>query len=337
MPQLQPFLLSIRSFAEKRTGLYYQLRVDSRILMIILGGSASTELAEKVAKEMGGELGRLELKRFPDGEKYVRVLEDVAGKDVAVVQSLYRTPDEYLFEYFLLVDALRDLGARSITGITPYLAYARQDARFNPGEAVSCSATAKLIEAAGTTSFITVDTHLHRLENVSKVFKIPARNISAMPLLGQYALENLSPRKPVVIGPDAEAEPWAAATAKELDAEHTFFRKKRITSSKVEIDTGEVDLECRDAVFEDDIISTGGTIAEAAGACKKKGARKIYALCTHPVLASGALERLHAAGGGEGIGNGKKTRFVWKGSVGANFAKGLKAQPLKGAGAHSET
>ena len=294
--------------------------------MIVLGGSASTELAEKVAKEMGVELGRLELKRFPDGEKYVRVLEDVAGKDVAVVQSLYRTPDEYLFEYFLLVDALRDLGAKSITGITPYLAYARQDARFNPGEAVSCSATAKLIEAAGTTSFITVDTHLHRLENVSKVFKVPARNISAMPLLGQYALENLNPRKPVVIGPDAEAEPWAAATAKELDAEHTFFRKKRITSSKVEIDTGDVDLEGRDAVFADDIISTGGTIAEAAVACKKKGARKIYALCTHPVLASGALERLHAAGVEKIIGTDTIPSPISKVSVAPILARALKSK-----------
>jgi ribose-phosphate pyrophosphokinase len=264
--------------------------------MIVLGGSASTDLAGRVAKEMGVDPGRVELKRFPDGEKYVRVMEDVAGKDVAVIQSLYRTPDEFLLEYFLLVDALRDLGTRSIIGVAPYLAYARQDARFNPGEAVSCLATAKLIEAAGTTSFVTVDTHLHRLESVSKVFRVPARNISAMPLLGQYALEKLNPRKPVVIGPDAEAEPWAAATAKELDAEHTFFRKKRITSSKVEIDTGDVDLNGRDAVFADDIISTGGTIAEAAVACRRKGARKIYALCTHPVLATGALERLRAAG-----------------------------------------
>ena len=294
--------------------------------MIILGGSASTELAEKVSKEMGVEPGRLELKRFPDGEKYVRVLEDVTGKDVAVIQSLYRTPDEYLFEYFLLVDALKELGAKSITGITPYLAYARQDARFNPGEAVSCTATARLIEAAGTSSFITVDTHLHRLESVSKVFKVPARNVSAMPLLGQYAMENFNPRKPVVIGPDSEAEPWAAATAKELDAEHTFFRKKRISSSKVEIDTGDVDLEGRDAVFADDIISTGGTIAEAALACKKKGARKIFALCTHPVLATGALERLHGAGVEKVIGTDTIPSPVSQVSVAPILAKALKAR-----------
>jgi len=148
-----------------------------------------------------------------------------------------------------------------------------------------------------------------------------------MPLLGQYALENLSPRKPVVIGPDAEAEPWAAATAKELDAEHTFFRKKRITSSKVEIDTGDVDLEGRDAVFADDIISTGGTIAEAAVACKKKGARRIYALCTHPVLASGALERLHAAGVEKVIATDTIPSAVSKVSVAPILARALKSKP----------
>ncbi len=294
--------------------------------MIVLGGSASTELAEKVAKEVGVEPGRLELKRFPDGEKYVRVLDDVSGQDVAVIQSLYRTPDEYLLEYFLLVDALRDLGARSITGVTPYLAYARQDSRFKPGEAISCLSMARLIEAAGTNSFLTVDTHLHRLESVSKVFKIPAKNLSAMPLLGQYALENLSPRKPVVIGPDAEAEPWAATLAKELDAEHMFFQKKRITSSKVEIDTGSVDLEGRDAVFADDIISTGGTIAEAAMACKRKGARKIFALCTHPVLAEGALERLRAAGVDRVIGTDTIPSIVSKVSVAPVLANALKSR-----------
>ncbi len=292
--------------------------------MIILGGSASTHLAERVAKQVGVEPGRLEVKKFPDGEKYVRVLVDVKDQDVAVIQSLYRTPDEYLFEYLLLVDTLRDLGARSITGVAPYLAYARQDARFKSGEAVSSLSLARFFEAAGTTSFLTVDTHLHRLEDVSKVFKIPAQNLSAMPLLGKYALENFRPKKPVVIGPDEEAEPWAGAVAKELDAEHTAFRKKRVTSSKVEIDTGDVDLKGRDAVFADDIISTGGTIAEAARACKKKGARRIFALCTHPVLAEGAVKRIKASGVLKIVGTDTIPSPVSKVSVAPVIAKALK-------------
>src|SRR2546425_3598100 len=170
--------------------------------MIILGGSASEQLADRVAKEVGVEPGRREIKKFPDGETYVRIHEDVKGQDVAVIQSLYRNPDEYVFEYLLLADTLRDLGARSITGVAPYLAYARQDARFKDGEAVSSLSLAKFFEAAGTTSFLTIDTHLHRLQDVSKVFRIPAQNLSAMPLLGRYAKDNLRPRDPVVIRPD---------------------------------------------------------------------------------------------------------------------------------------
>ncbi len=292
--------------------------------MIILGGSASSQLAERVAKQVGVEPGRLEIRRFPDGEKYVRVLDDVRDQDVAVVQSLYRTPDEYLFELLLLVDTLRDLGAKTITVVAPYLAYARQDARFNPGEAVSSLSLARFLEAAGATSFVTVDTHLHRLEDVSKVFKIPAQNLSAMPLLGKHALENFRPKKPVVIGPDEEAEPWAAAVAKEVDGEHAAFHKKRVTSSKVEIDAGGVELKGRDVVFADDIISTGGTIAEAARACRKKGARRIFVLCTHPILAEGALKRIKAAGVQKVVGTDTIPSVISKVSVAPILAQALK-------------
>ncbi len=297
--------------------------------MLVLGGSASTSLAEKVAKELGQEVGRLEIKRFPDGEKYLRVLDDVKGKDVAVIQSLYHTPDENLFEILLLVDTLRDLGASSITTVAPYLAYARQDARFYPGEAVSSLSVARFFESAGTTSFLTVDCHLHRMGDVSNVFKVPARNLSAMPLLGKYALENLNPRNPVVIAPDEEAEQWAATVAKELDAEHVVFRKTRVrkegvTSSRVDVNTGDVGLKGRDAVFADDIISTGGTIAEAAKACKKKGAKRIFALCTHPVLANGALKRIRDAGVLKVIGTDTIPSPVSKVSVAPVLAVALK-------------
>src|SRR5207244_6931494 len=103
--------------------------------------------------------------------------------------------------------------------------YARQDSRFYPGEALTSASVAKLFEAAGTTSVLTVDCHLHRLGDVSRVFKVPAKNLSAMPSLGQYVRENLSPRNPIVVPPDAEAEQWAGIVAKELDAEQQHFTK----------------------------------------------------------------------------------------------------------------
>jgi ribose-phosphate pyrophosphokinase len=297
--------------------------------MIVIGGSASEQLAERVAKEVGVEPARTEIKKFPDGETYIRIHNDVKGQDVAVIQSLYRTPDPYIFEYLLLVDTLRDLGARSIIGVAPYLAYARQDARFYPGEAVTSSSVARLFEAAGTTSFLSIDCHLHRLGDVSKVFRIPAQNLSAMQVLGKYAKETFKPKNPIVIAPDEEADQWAAVVAKELDSDHVVFHKTRVrkeglTSSKVEVDTGQVDLKGKDVVFADDIISTGGTIAEGAKACKKNGARRIFALCTHPVLAEGALKRIRAAGIVKVIGTDTIPSPISKVSVAPVIAQALK-------------
>lgn len=298
--------------------------------MLILGGSASQPLAEKVAKELGQNPGKIEIKRFPDGEKYLRIHDNVKDEEVVVVQSLYRTPDENIFELLLLTDTLRDLGARSITTVVPYLAYARQDSRFYPGEAVSSASLARLLESAGTTSFLTIDCHLHRLGDVAKVFTIPARNLTAMHELGKYAREHFNPHKPIVIGPDEEADQWAAVVAKELDADHTAFRKVRVrkegmTSSRVEVDTGDVDVKGRDAIFADDIISTGGTIAEAAKACKKKGAKRVFVLCTHPVLAEGALKRIKTAGAVKIVGTDTMPSPISKVSVAPVIAAALKS------------
>ena len=312
--------------------MFYSPKPVSHLPMIILGGSASGPLAEKVSKVPGLKPGRLEIKKFPDGEMYVRVHEDVRGQDVAVIQSLYGPNcNEKIFEYLLLVDTLRDLGARSITGVAPYLAYARQDARFYPGEAVTPSSLARLFEAAGTTSFLTVDCEPHRLGGVANVFKIPAQNLSAMSLLGRYTRENLAPRNSIVIAPDEGAEDLAAAVAKELDGEHFVFQKKRIrkegsTISKITVDAGDLELKGRDVVFADDIISTGTTIAEGAKACKSRGAKRIFALCTHPVLGQGAIKRISSAGVSKVIGTDTIPSPVSRVSVAPIIARAIRLQ-----------
>ena len=300
--------------------------------MIIVGGSASTNLAERVAKELGQKPAEIEIKRFPDGEKYIRIHDDVKNKDVAIIQSLYRTPDEYIFEYLIIADTLRDMGASSIVGVIPYLAYARQDSRFYPGEALTSSSVAKLFEAAGTTSVLTIDCHLHRLGDVSKVFKVPARNLSAMPSLGKYARDNLRPKNPIVVAPDEEAEQWAEIVAKELEAEHTHFTKRRIreegqTSSRLELDIGNTEFKGRDVVFADDIISTGGTIAGAAKACKKKGARRMFVVATHPVLAEGAIKRIEASGVSKIIATDTIPSVISKVSVAPVLSSALRSGP----------
>ncbi|HXZ90171.1 MAG TPA: ribose-phosphate diphosphokinase, partial [Candidatus Dormibacteraeota bacterium] len=138
--------------------------------MIVIGGPTSESLASRVANELGLVAGKLEVRRFPDGEKYLRVLSDVQGKNVAIIQSIHHTPDELLFEYLLLADTVKDLGARKVTAFIPYFAYARQDERFKPGEALSFRTVTKLIECVGTDEVYTIDMHQHRVLKSSEVF-----------------------------------------------------------------------------------------------------------------------------------------------------------------------
>ncbi|MHA1583323.1 MAG: ribose-phosphate diphosphokinase [Candidatus Baldrarchaeia archaeon] len=263
---------------------------------IILGGSSAQVLAIKIGRLLKAPVLLPEIKRFPDGEKYVRITEDVNDKTVAVIQSFYHQPDEFLIEYFLMVNTLKDLGAKRVLGVVPYFAYARQDERFKPGEAISFRIVTKLIEEVGTDEIYTVDTHLHRVEQLSEVFRIPAHNLTAVPLLAQYIKKNFELTNPIVIGPDEEAEQWAKVAAKELEAEYDVLKKERLGPSEVRIKTRELDVKNRDIVIVDDIISTGGTMVEAIKMLKEHGAKNIIAACTHPILVQNALTKIYQAG-----------------------------------------
>ena len=263
---------------------------------VVIGGSSSYVLAIKLARELNTPLLETDIKRFPDGEKYVRIDGDLEGVEAIVVQSMYLTPDEYLMEYFLMVEALKDSGAKKVIGMIPYFAYARQDKRFNPGEAVSLRTVSRLIETVGTDQLFTVDMHLHRVDDMSKIFNIPAKNLTAIPDIARYIGANLSLENPLIIGPDEEAEQWAKIAAAQLETDYDVLEKKRISSTQVEITTRELELKNRDIVIIDDIISTGGTIAKTVEALKKKDANRIVAACTHPILVDNALKKIYTAG-----------------------------------------
>jgi ribose-phosphate pyrophosphokinase len=264
--------------------------------MIVIGGSTSEALASKVAKELGVELGGLEVRRFPDGEKYLRVLSEVKDQTVAVIQSVHHTPDELLFEYLLLTDALKDLGAKRVIAFMPYFAYARQDERFKPGEALSFKTVSKLIESVGTDEIYTIDMHQHRVIRSSEAFRIPTHNLSAMPLIADYVKKTGKLEKPLVIGPDAEAEQWAKLAAERLGTDYDVFEKKRLGDAHVEVRPRRSSAHGRDVLIVDDIISTGGTIVEAVKILQSQGAQRIQVACTHPILAPGALAKINSAG-----------------------------------------
>lgn len=264
--------------------------------MLLIGGSASDVLALKVGRELGIAVSKLQAKKFPDGEKYVRIMDDVKGDTIVVIQSMYHVPDEHLFEYFLLVKALKDLGAKRVIGVIPYFAYARQDRRFNPGEAISFQTVTRLIENVGTDELFTIDTHLHRVNDISKVFNIPAHNLSAVPLLTQYVKQNFTLDKPIVIAPDEEAEQWAKISSEILNCEYDTLEKVRLGPDKVEIKTRLRSVNDRNVVVIDDIISTGGTMVETVKVLQNYGANRVIVMCAHPLLIGDSYAKILDAG-----------------------------------------
>jgi len=263
--------------------------------LIITYGSSGESLARKIASISGMRIAETTRRRFPDGELYLRVEDDVSGEDAAVVQSLGLNPDALFMEYSLLVDALRGAGCRSVTGIIPYMAYARQDSRFRRGEPLSTKQLARLIESSGTDRLVTVDMHLHRLKDMGSIFRIPAANLSAMPLLADYYRRNYDLSRTVVVGPDSESEQWAKIIAEGTSVGYTILKKERLGDREVSI-SGSLPVEGRRVVLVDDMISTGRTLTETISKLRVRGVTGIDVLTTHALLVEGAYERLKDAG-----------------------------------------
>ena len=244
---------------------------------------------------MDARLARIEARRFPDGEIYFRVLDDVEGEDVVLLQSAALNPDEYLLEFLLAADAVKDLGAERVIGVLAYFPYARQDERFKPGEAVSLVTVSKLIRSVGIDHLITVDAHRHRILDMGSMLGVPYTDKSAMPLLARYAVDSglVDGERLVVIGPDAEAEQWAALAAGELGVDYSSLRKTRLGDREVRVETSRgIDISDREVLVVDDIISTGGTIREAYRLLRDLGARRVVVGVTHALLVENALAKI---------------------------------------------
>lgn len=260
--------------------------------MIIIAGSASSKLAERVARQLNCPLLNPEIKRFPDGELYVRLDNKLEEEHVVIVQSTHHPQNDNLIELFLLLDAAKDLGARHVTAAVPYLTYARQDKRFKPGEATSAHTICRLIEHAGADDFLTVDMHNN---GVIQNFSIPTYNLTAMPLLGQY-LAKLKLQEPVILGIDQESLERVRRVAAELKADYDYLGKLKVSPKKITIQPKHLEVAKRDVILVDDIISTGEIVIEATQILRRQRARKIYAACTHPVLSGDALQKILKVG-----------------------------------------
>ena len=251
--------------------------------MYVVSGSTSQRLGTALAVELGAEFCGLISKHFPDGERYVRILEPVKGEDVVVVQNTY--PSVKIVELLLVLDAAREAGANSITCVIPYMGYARQDKLFNIGEPISARAIAKAVGGMSD-RVITVD--LHEASIVDH-FGVDTVEVTAVPEAVEYA-GTLGTS--IVVAPDEGARRLAKDAAEVLGCGHAVLQKERIDERTVKMHLGEVGVEGHRVLILDDIISTGGTIGTAAGGLKEQGAERVFAVAIHGLFIEDALNRL---------------------------------------------
>jgi ribose-phosphate pyrophosphokinase len=260
-------------------------------LLFAFSGCAS--LACSLCEGLAAEQGRIEWRHFPDGESLVSLDADCAGRDVVIVATL-REPDRLALPLFFAARTARELGARSVGLVAPYLAYMRQDARFRPGQAVSSLQMGAFLSSAFDW-LVTVDPHLHRHPDLGALFRIPAVAVSSVPLVAQWVRARVA--EPVLIGPDAESAQWLEPLARALQAPVVVLEKERRGDRDVRVSAlASSELEGRTPVLFDDIVSTGGTLINAIARLREAGARAPVCIAVHGVFAGDAELWLRAAG-----------------------------------------
>lgn len=266
---------------------------------IVLGGPASTDIAENLARMLNLELVQVDYKSFPDGEGKVRINVDVMNKKVIMVHGTHPPCDTHLVQALFIAHKLSQEGA-SVHACIPYLAYARQDSEFQAGEVVSLSTVSHLLRTAGVKSLVTVDIHSsHGLG----YFSIPSFSISAIPLLAEYAKENVNLTDPLAVSPDFGGSTRVEAFARILGIEKISLKKARSrTTGEIVMEESNVEVSGRDILLVDDMISTGTSIQRAAKYLEGFGAKRVFALCTHPLLVGRAVEIMESSGVREVIG-----------------------------------
>lgn len=250
-------------------------------------------LANGIITSIKGDKGNITLRQFPDGETYVRILDNLQGKNIFIVCTLHQ-PDTKLLPLLFLCNLLRDLKAKSICLIAPYLAYMRQDKQFNSGEAVTSGYFAKLLSSL-VDRLITIDPHLHRRTSMKEIYSIPCEVLHASELISDWIKRNIPDA--VLIGPDSESEQWVSEVAKSAGAPFIILQKIRYGDHDVEISVPEMEkYKNYTPVLVDDIISTARTMIETVKHLKNAGMKSPVCIGVHAVFADNSYENLKASG-----------------------------------------
>ncbi|MCC7038835.1 MAG: ribose-phosphate pyrophosphokinase [Burkholderiales bacterium] len=257
--------------------------------MRIFTGNANPKLAEAVCRHLNISLGRCVVDRFSDGEVLVELLENVRGRDVFVLQSTCAPTNDNLMEIMVMVDALKRASAGRVTAAIPYFGYARQDRRPRSARvAITAKVVADMLTTVGVQRVMVMDLHADQIQGF---FNIPVDNIYATPILlgdlWKRNYENL-----IVVSPDVGGVVRARAIAKRIDSDLAIIDKRRPKANVAEVMNIIGDVDGRTCAIMDDIVDTANTLCKAASALKERGARKVVAYCTHPVLSGGAVERI---------------------------------------------
>jgi len=257
----------------------------------LFGGTSNPALTLEVCDYLGIQPGKILAKTFSDGEIQVEIGENIRGRDVFVIQSTCTPVNDNLVQLLIIMDAMRRASAERVTAVIPYYGYARQDRKVKPRVPISAKLVADLITVAGANRVVSMDLHAGQIQGY---FNIPVDNIFAAPILLKYIENNLQDDL-VIISPDAGGVERARAFAKRLDASLAIIDKRREAPNISQAMNIIGEVKGKTAIILDDMVDTAGTLTQAAAALKDRGAGRIHACCTHPVLSGPSIERIEAS------------------------------------------
>ncbi len=259
--------------------------------VVVFGGTASQALSKKICKYLGLPRGNALVSRFPDGETLVKIEEDVRGKDCFVVQSTSPPVNETLMELLIFIDCLRRASAKRITAVIPYYGYARQDRKSEGRTPITAKLVANMITTAGANRVLTMNLHADQIQGF---FDIPLDHLTAAPVLAKHFVDRHISNA-VLVSPDVGNIKFGNDFATRIGSELAVIHKRRLTGSEIVAVDVIGDVNNRNVMMFDDMITTAGTVCEAAKLVRKNGAVAVYIAATHGVFAGPALDRLNEA------------------------------------------
>jgi ribose-phosphate pyrophosphokinase len=253
---------------------------------LIFSGSSNQKLTQKICDYLNLSPGKVDIKRFSDGEIWVKFQDNIRGRDVFIVQSTM-PPAENLLELLIMIDAAKRASANRVTAVMPYFGYARQDRKDQPRVAITAKLIANLITTAGADRVITMDLHASQIQGF---FDIPFDHLYASPVFSNIFKENFE--NLVVVSPDVGGIKIARSYAKRLNAGLVVIDKRRPKPNVVEVMEVIGDVKDKNVLLVDDLIDTGGTFINAVKALKERGAKEIFGAVTHPLLSGEAVQKI---------------------------------------------